>query len=122
VLITAGHRDTRARLAAALESRFGEALKRIAQVALRLRKAIGEDITSGDIAAFCVQGGAVFDPAKMEDGHGDGPGHGGETSRVLCATHLGLRRAERVSRGGERVVEERVILKPKVALQSLLDE
>ena len=117
VLIAAGHRDTRARLSETLQSKFGEAFKRIAQVALRLRKAIGEDITSGDIATFCVPGNAVFDPAKMDDGHGHGAG--GEAGRVLCTTHLGLRREERVR---EWVVEETVILKPKVALQSLLDE
>ncbi|TFK50890.1 hypothetical protein OE88DRAFT_1660027 [Heliocybe sulcata] len=97
-------------------------LSDIIRLALRLREVIGENIISCDFIALLPSGDEIFNGQSMQEDGADPSEHqdnlGG--SRVLCTTELGLLRAETVPRedGSQRIQD--VILKPKVALTSLL--
>jgi hypothetical protein len=121
VLLIAGYQDTHAHLVETFRFKFGENLRRIADMALYLNKAIGEGITSGDLQILYLPCGTPYNPEQMEDGHGGGIEESRATgTRILCTTDLGLRRVEKVSAGGRHDWEEIMLLKPKVALESLL--
>jgi hypothetical protein len=108
-----------------LLSKFRAELDTIVNSALQMNKAIGEDILSKDLEPMHEQPEVVFDamvmddafPAdesKVDDKHG---------IKTLCSTDLGLRSIEKVSREGESESEwhDSILLKPKVALESLLE-
>ncbi|GLB37968.1 hypothetical protein LshimejAT787_0410190 [Lyophyllum shimeji] len=104
-----------------LPSSFHERLSVINDLALRLRAAIGEQVTSMDIVPYIIQPGSAFMPENMDDTYeerGAGRGHKvGE--RVAGSTELGL--ATRVATS-EGQIGETVMLKPKVILCSALEE
>jgi len=90
---------------------------------MRVNKIIGEDVTSGDLEILAVPPGTAFDPSSMEDVYNEGALTRSGGTRVLCTTDLGLRKKVRVGTTGEREKQWAVIilLKPKVALESVVD-
>ncbi|KZP25915.1 hypothetical protein FIBSPDRAFT_732978 [Athelia psychrophila] len=106
--------------AEALTGRFGDRIYAIIDAALSIHRIFGEEITSGDFQIVTWQGGVVFDPKLMEDTASDDPSYG-EKSIVLCTTEMGLIKESREVKGGQRATETvTTLLKPKVALESVL--
>ncbi|KZT22436.1 hypothetical protein NEOLEDRAFT_1119465 [Neolentinus lepideus HHB14362 ss-1] len=95
----------------------------IIQLALHLRNVMGEKITSCDFKTLLVDPGRPFESGWMEEDGADTSENQGylSDSRVICTTELGLLRSERIStEDGQTKDNEDVIMKPKVALQTLL--
>ena len=66
----------------------------------------------------------TFDMMMMEDLYNDGEltkAGGNNTTKVLCATDLGLRKKTQVRITGEKQWKTKVFLKPKVTLKSVMD-
>ncbi|KIJ63514.1 hypothetical protein HYDPIDRAFT_92172, partial [Hydnomerulius pinastri MD-312] len=108
-----------------LSSKFTEKISFLVSLAIRVNKIVGEDVTSGDLEVLAVRSATPYDGSWMEDSYDDGNserGVGGG-AKVLCATDLGLRKKTRVAMTGEREKqwEIKVLLKPKVALESVVD-
>lgn len=75
--------------------------------------------TNFDVVA--VENGQVFEKREMTDAFED---YGTSSGAVLCTTDLGLSCATRKSAGGmghEGFVERRLLLRPKVVLESVAD-
>lgn len=109
-------------------SRFQERMGTIVGHALVLNEAIGEKVVSGDLEPIHERPEVVFDPTTMDDAFPVDPSEpsvadvkGG--GRTLCSTDLGLQRVEKVSasEAGENEWHDIILLKPKVALESLLN-
>jgi hypothetical protein len=115
-LLAAGHIKNRADIM----DKFGGRLGKVGELAYQLNIAIGELFTSGNLDAIAVPCGAVFNPLTMDDGVGY-PFSEGKPNIVLCTTELGLLRSEKVCGEGRAWWPDTVLLKPKVALDSLRD-
>lgn len=74
-----------------------------------------EEIMSTNFDVIMVEPGQLFDERIMTDafGVGEGESHGA----VVATTELGLRRMTR--RGNERTVEQQLLVRPKVILDSV---
>ncbi|KAF9218709.1 hypothetical protein BS17DRAFT_719808 [Gyrodon lividus] len=126
ILLTAGCTTSKSDIASGLSSKFREKISFLVSLAIRVNKIIGEDVTSGDLEVLVVPPGTAFDGTMMEDSYEDGSSQrarGGRVPKVLCATDLGLRKKTRVGMVGEKEKqwEITVLLKPKVALESVVD-
>ena len=118
VLIVAGYRRVAEEVTDEVADKFGHRIRVIVGTALRFNKIFGENITSCDLNLMLVSQGSLFDPATAEDiGEGASPQRAADP--VLCTTEVGLNRTVRDSKGGK--MEESVLLKPKVALQSVTE-
>ncbi|RDB20679.1 hypothetical protein Hypma_012266 [Hypsizygus marmoreus] len=122
ILLTAGVTDTRSELQEAIASRFADRVGVVVKSAQRLRKAIGEEVTSCDFEVIYIAHDSPFDPPRMDDSlAGAFEERRGEAEPVLCTTDLGLGRLVRAAgRVGEW--EQNVLLRPKIALESGIDE
>ncbi|KZP28404.1 hypothetical protein FIBSPDRAFT_817266 [Athelia psychrophila] len=119
VLISAKCQLSPSGVVEALTSRYGDRIYAIIDTALNINRILGEEITSGDFEIVTWQGGVTFDPRWMEDAASDVPLHDGRNI-VLCTTEMGLRRVSWEVKGGQRAKEITLLLKPKVALESVL--
>jgi len=104
---------------AVLQSDFEPNLRRIASSASRVSRVIRECTVSTEFHAVFVEPGKDFNPLTMEnlyDGYGEAKG------RVLCTTEMGLQcfTNTRKDEGDGNSIERRVVLKPKVLLESVL--
>ena len=97
-------------------TKFSNSIRTITNLALRLNQTIGEGIISSDLEVMCVRGDVAFIPENMEDISGD---NASTADRVLCTTDLGLQQGSRETNGNRKKV---LLLKPKVALESLMNE
>ena len=118
VLIVAGYRRVAEEVTDEVADKFGHRIRVIVGTALRFNKIFGENITSCDLNLMLVSQGSPFDPATAED-IGEGASPQTAADPVLCTTEVGLNRTVRDSKGGK--MEESVLLKPKVALQSVTE-
>lgn len=99
--------------------KFGERISNIVKMASRMNKAMGEEVTSADLWPVNVTSGDKFDRVTMENfetGEEDLEG-----KAVLCTTALGLQRSEKVVKGDVVDFKTTMLLKPKVALESVGD-
>lgn len=88
---------------------------------------IGVGVISEDFEVLVVWPDRVFDDKEMEDSYDSGDrvqGTEGREEAVLCATDLGL--MQQMIEGGAGAGEkgkpsELIVIKPKVALMSVLD-
>jgi hypothetical protein len=112
-----GFKADRKQLLERLEIKYGKRLQTITELTLHLNRVIGEEVTSAELSPLAVRYPAVYDPSYMEDALSlDGLSTAGQL--VLCTTDLGLSRREKKT---DNTVSETTLLKPKVALCSLLD-
>jgi hypothetical protein len=119
VLLVAGLKSTQAEIQTEVLNTFGDKLMIVVRAALALNWVIGKDITSADLEPTTVLYEAVFDPTVMEDVNGGEGSLKAGVEHVLCTTDLGLQRV--VRSGGEPAWQTTVLLKPKVALESMID-
>jgi glutamyl/glutaminyl-tRNA synthetase len=95
----------------------------------QLKKATKENITNTDIEVFNVEPGSTFGE-HVEDVYDDtlGKTQNGEPERrcrekILCTVGIGLRKSlVKHEGGGAPLVQREVLIKPKVALASVLLE
>lgn len=125
VLNAVGWKGSRTEAYEIFTTNFAERLTVVIDLALRLNKAIGEDITSGDLIATAIPPDVDFDPSTMEDINAEGsrskPKDGKTRAEgVLCTIGLGLGLVKKS--GGENIWEERTLMKPSVVLESSLSE
>ncbi|KAM6490565.1 hypothetical protein JOM56_013908 [Amanita muscaria] len=119
-----------------LKSHFGDLIRRLARSATKLATTLREEILSTSFEAVAVDHTQAYDAASMQDimrEHActaqSTPGMNGKTNgatAVLATTELGLlcttRIGNRESVGDEDVtIEKRLILKPKVVLENVLE-
>ncbi|KAF7982967.1 hypothetical protein HWV62_24552 [Athelia sp. TMB] len=97
---------------------FGDRVNTIVEVALHINRVMGE-ITSGDMETVIWPRGVIFEPKAMDDAGGEAFSHE-EEAIVLCTTELGLRKATQEGKGGLSARESTLLLKPKVALETLV--
>lgn len=124
ILLTTGCPAPKSDVTSALISKFADKLSFLASLAMRVNKIVGEDVTSGDFEVLAVLPATAFDVTTMEDSYDDGRSaktRGNTVSKVLCATDLGLRKKTRMGMTGEKQWETKVLLKPKVALESVIE-
>ncbi|KAI0315430.1 hypothetical protein OF83DRAFT_1062081, partial [Amylostereum chailletii] len=113
VLLAAGLGSARARTEALIRDRTLAELTDVVRIALKVNKIVGEGITSGVIAPLVVARDTAFDAEAIDDAYsGDG-----EKGAVLCTTSVGLKREVRAE---GQVKDSTVLVKPKVALVSVL--
>jgi hypothetical protein len=126
ILLAAGCTASKSDIVSGLSSKFTDKISLLVSLAIRVNKIIGEDVTSGDFEVLAVPPATAFDGATMEDSYDDASSpsaRGGTMPKVLCATDLGLRKKTRVGMVGEKEKqwEIKMLLKPKVALESVVD-
>ncbi|KAG1737854.1 uncharacterized protein EDB91DRAFT_1249529 [Suillus paluster] len=98
ILLVAGCNATRSQLCDALKHKFSEKISLLAKSGMRINR-------------------LVFDSACMDDGYDDGEHHKDTANnRVLCPTDIGLWQRSKGANGGMRI-----LLKPKIALESVVD-
>jgi hypothetical protein len=110
---------------ASLIGMFRERLSMIADLTIRLRKGIGEDITSAHIDPKRFRAGEKFDSRTMDDTYADDRRNGEQVRGVdgLSEASSGEKVAGTTEIGLVRVVkghQPEVLLKPKVVLCSAL--
>ncbi|KAG5644299.1 hypothetical protein DXG03_008717 [Asterophora parasitica] len=122
ILLTAKVAQDRSDLQEAIESRFAERVNVIVKGAQRLRKAIGEEVTSSDFEVLWIPHDNLFNPSAMDDAFTSDLEKGRNVQEpILCTTELGLARVVKVpGKGGEW--DTTVLLRPKIALKSGIDE
>jgi hypothetical protein len=120
VLTISGYRD----LPQELTDDLNRNLFSIIQCLLELRCAIREKTLFYDLEVILHPFGTPFNPTLMEDSFGCSRQPTGD-GQILCTTDLGLRRCEvKLINDNEWETDflEDILLKPKVALQSVLDD
>ncbi|KAG6885092.1 hypothetical protein C0993_005975 [Termitomyces sp. T159_Od127] len=115
ILLVSNVNQSRDTILKLVETRYTERVAVIARGAQKLRKAIGEEVTSCDFEVIFVHQDTAFSPAQMDDeGFREGRD---QTEPVLCTTELGLRKFERRP-GREAIWEDTILLKAKIASRS----
>lgn len=102
--------------------RFGSQVKRISKAACRLAQVTKEEIMSANFEVIAADSGQPFDGHEMMDAFED---YGSSNGVVLCTTELGLRCSTRRATSDEPALEEnmerRILLRPKVVLESVVE-
>ncbi|KAJ7475915.1 hypothetical protein FB451DRAFT_1245243 [Mycena latifolia] len=95
---------------------FAEQVGRMVKSVTGIAQICKEEIMSTNFDVIMVEPGQFFDGRIMTDafGIGEGESHGA----VLATTELGLRRITR--RGDEKTVEQQLLVRPKVILDSVV--
>ncbi|TFK70335.1 hypothetical protein BDN72DRAFT_766659 [Pluteus cervinus] len=105
-----------------LRGRFGDQVRRISKSVIRLAQVSREEIMSTCFEIVSVDHGEAYDPSVMADAFQD---YVSPRGGILATTELGLRCTTR--KGSETQdeddisLEQRILLQPKVVLESVLD-
>ncbi|KAJ7328451.1 hypothetical protein DFH08DRAFT_319634 [Mycena albidolilacea] len=103
-----------------IHNRFEGQIAAISKYSLQLRTAIGEELVSEDLEVAYVEPSHAFEERTMEDTYAtvrvEDRSHKAIFDIVACTTDIGLQRRKNIS------CEAKVLLRPKVVLQSALDE
>lgn len=126
VLVAIGWEGCHSEAYAKFTTKFKDRLQTVIELAFRLNKAIGEEVTSGDMEVIEVRPNDIFDPQTMQDAYtvpaprkqGEGP----VPERILCTIGLGLRLAVKKSNGDDSDWEIKTLLKPEVVPESALED
>ena len=126
MLVAAGCTASESDIASALWSKFGEKIHHFVSLAGQVNKTIGVGVISEDFEVLVSWPDEGFDERTMEDSYDNGDrmqGTEGPQETVLCATELGLmqRMSVGAGTGQKRKPPELIIIKPKVALLSVID-
>jgi hypothetical protein len=127
ILVTAGWKGSLQNIRQTVMARFSSRLNIAAKMAIRLNKAIGEEITSSDLEIIYIENDVAFDPTRMDNAYAEGTTAKEKVmaaENILCTSELGLRRMvkEKEAKSTESSRNEIVLLKPKVVLLSELEE
>lgn len=103
-------------------ARFGAQVKRISKAACRLAQVTKEEIMSANFEVIAADSGQLFDGQEMMDAFED---YGSSDGVVLCTTELGLRCSTRKATSNvpdsEESIDRRILLRPKVVLESVVE-
>ncbi|KAI6042887.1 hypothetical protein EDC04DRAFT_2891458 [Pisolithus marmoratus] len=106
----------------AFHTRFQSQVKRISKNACTLAQISREEIMSANFEVVGAESGGTFDAQEMVDVFED---YGVSKGAVLCTTELGLRcstrKATTETTAPEGHIERRLLLRPKVVLDSAMD-
>lgn len=120
IMLAAGCSVTPDILRASVEQKLSDRIVLLFKLALQLNKIVMEEITSADLRTVTVPSETTYSAEQMEDAYVDGdPATGGV--RVLCTTDIGLMRITRMATSGEKQWDDKLLLKPKVALKTVVD-
>lgn len=120
IMLAAGCSASPDALRASAEKKLSDRIVLLFKMATQLKKIVMEEITSADLRTVIVSGGVVYSAEEMEDAYVDGdPATDGV--RVLCTTDLGLSRTTKLATSGEKQWDNKLLLKPKVALETVVD-
>ncbi|KAF9478305.1 hypothetical protein BDN70DRAFT_809000 [Pholiota conissans] len=99
-------------------SLYLDQIRRISRSVMRLASVTREEIMSTSFEVTIADPSGSFAAGEMVDAFGDyGESHG----KVLATMELGLRCITRVMGSGESMLEPRLLLQPKVVLESVLE-
>lgn len=107
-------------LRASVEKKLSDRIVLLFKLALQLNKIMMEEITSADLRTVTVPFETTYSAEQMEDAYVDGD-PAADGVRVLCTTDLGLRRITRLATSGDKQWDDNLLLKPKVALKTVID-
>ncbi|KAI5116260.1 hypothetical protein M0805_008165 [Coniferiporia weirii] len=120
VLSAGGFGEVEALLTRA-STRHRAQLRRIAELANRLAFVLREGTMSTDFQPLFVESVREFSPLTMENVY---EGYGPSKGRVLCTTEVGLQCLTNKGKDGKdfspQTIERRVVLKPRVVLESIV--
>ncbi|KZT05489.1 uncharacterized protein LAESUDRAFT_655737 [Laetiporus sulphureus 93-53] len=94
----------------------------IVSTAFELRRMLSDDILGADYVVTLGVTGNSFSSEAMDDAYptrGRRPKAG---TRILCPFELGLHRFDKVDEEFEETLKESVVIRPKVVLESLIDD
>ncbi|KAJ4477260.1 hypothetical protein J3R30DRAFT_3291105 [Lentinula aciculospora] len=105
-----------------LRTRFGEQVRRITKTACKLAQVTKEEIMSTCFEIIAIEHGDAFDPRRMFDSFGE---YGTSRGAIITTTELGLhcktRKSAEVVGTEDFATEIRMLMPPKVVLDSVLD-
>ena len=115
ILLIAGCNATRPQLCDIVK-KFSPKILLLVKSSLRINKIIS---CNGDwgLDAVVIKPAAAFDSTCMDNAYDDGVNYTGSANRVLCPTDIGLLQRSKGANSGVRV-----LLKPKIALESVVDD
>jgi hypothetical protein len=114
ILLCAGLSDEREKAERMVMDGVGSNLSLVTELAQKLNKVIGEEITSCDLR---VTKGREVSPTENESCTEGGGGSVAGGKSIICTTELGL--SKRVKTEGKQ--EETILLQPAVELEGFLD-
>ncbi|EIW80592.1 hypothetical protein CONPUDRAFT_166080 [Coniophora puteana RWD-64-598 SS2] len=115
VLVAAGCVCTYDETSKRIASAFGARISALVDMATRLNRAMGAEVTSADLWPAYIDFGKVFNGDDMRGMHTeDGGAQKGQV--VLCTTELGLIQSVKTQ---EDEFETTILVKPKVALENV---
>ncbi|EIW80591.1 hypothetical protein CONPUDRAFT_125407 [Coniophora puteana RWD-64-598 SS2] len=125
VLVAAGCVCTYDETSKRIASAFGARISALVDMATRLNRAMGEEVTSADLWPAYIEFGTPFNGDDMRDMYAeDGDDANAQESEghvVLCTTELGLIRSEKAQVEGRPEFSTTHLVKAKVALESVVD-
>lgn len=119
VILCAGIHNKHDQMSETIIRMAGDRISAVVEMALKLNKMLGEEVTAADIETTWAHAQDTYDPKWMEDDYGNWKSY--DTRRdlkVLCTTDLGLRRL--VKADNEAGWVDTVLIKPKVILEEIL--
>lgn len=126
ILVAAGCTASTTDITSVLWTKFAEKVHHFVSLAGQVNKMIGVGVISEDFEVLVVWPDTPFDDKQMEDSYDSGErvqGAGGHQEDVLCATDLGVMQRINVGAGAgeEGEPSELIVVKPRVALMSVLN-
>jgi hypothetical protein len=116
ILLVAGCNATRSQLCDTLKQKFSQKISLLAKSGLRINRLISNSCDQG-LDVVVIKPATAFDATCMDDAYDDGD-HDKDiaNNRVLCPTDIGLWQRPKGVYAGVRI-----LLKPKIALESVVD-
>jgi len=119
VILCAGIHNKHDQMSETIIRMAGDGISAIVEVALKLNRMLGEEVTAADIETTWAHAQDIYDPKWMEDDYGNWKSYGARRDlKVLCTTDLGLRRL--IKADNEVGWVDTVLIKPKVILEEIL--
>jgi hypothetical protein len=119
VILSAGIHNKHDQMSETIIRMAGDRISAVVELALKLNKMLGEEVTAADIETTWAHAQDIYDPKWMEDDYGNWKTYDARRDlKVLCTTDLGLRRL--VKADNEAGWVDTVLIKPKVILEEIL--
>ncbi|KAF9782386.1 hypothetical protein BJ322DRAFT_1009539 [Thelephora terrestris] len=119
VILCAGIHNKHEQMSETIIRIASDRISAVVEMALKLNRMLGEDVTAADIETTWAHAQDIYDPKWMEDDYGDWKTYEARRDlKVLCTTDLGLRRL--VKADNEAGWIDKVLIKPKVILEEIL--